>query len=228
MWSRSQDWSDTTIHQGMPKTREAGRGKGQILSETFYRKGVPIGTLILDFQLPLLWENNFCCCKLMWTLSCGVCLFWMQPTNSHGSNEVLWRKRDGTAILSRGEHLDPCLDRHLLLSNSIDQRRFSFIILRFALGDYFLQILTERMLLITSYRLTRKKCCKCKGMIRVVGLVTLCPWENQHRLQEVTLKICSKLLPLQLRVREFQQEQASNAGLVSQGKADPWVWLTVC
>ena len=35
--------------------------------------------------------------------------------------------------------------------------------LRFALGNYFLQITKERMLLITSYRLTRKKCCKCKG-----------------------------------------------------------------
>ena len=45
--------------------------------------------------------------------------------------------------------------------------------LRFALGNYFLQITKERMLLITSYRLTRKKFCKCKGMIRVIGLVTL-------------------------------------------------------
>ena len=34
--------------------------------------------------------------------------------------------------------------------------------LRFALGNYFLQIAKKRMLLITSYRLTRKKCCKCK------------------------------------------------------------------
>ena len=45
--------------------------------------------------------------------------------------------------------------------------------LRFALGNYFLQIAKERMLLITSYRLTRKKCCKCKGTVRVIGLVTL-------------------------------------------------------
>ena len=45
--------------------------------------------------------------------------------------------------------------------------------LRFALGNYFLQITKERMLLITSYRLTRKKCCKCNGMVRVIGLVTL-------------------------------------------------------
>ena len=116
------------------------------------------------------------------------------------------------------------------LSNSIHPRRFSFIMLRFALDDYFLQMTKERMLLITYYRLARKKCCKCKGMIRVIGLVTLCPWENQHRLQEVTLKICSKHLLLQLRVRESQQEQAPkqpryNAGLVSHGKASPWVWL---
>ena len=45
--------------------------------------------------------------------------------------------------------------------------------LRFALGDYFLQITKERMLLIISYRLARKKCWKCKGMVRVIGLVTL-------------------------------------------------------
>ena len=83
--------------------------------------------------------------------------------------------------------------------------------------DYFLQI-------------NKEKCCKCKGMIRVIGLITLCPWENQHRLQEVTLKICSKHLQLQFRVREFQQKQASkqpryNAGLVSHRKADLWIWL---
>ena len=45
--------------------------------------------------------------------------------------------------------------------------------LRFPLGDYFLQIAMERMLLTTSYRLTRKNCCKCKGMISVIGLVIL-------------------------------------------------------
>ena len=35
--------------------------------------------------------------------------------------------------------------------------------LGFTSGDYLLQIAKERMLLITSYRLTKKKCCKCKG-----------------------------------------------------------------
>ena len=30
------------------------------------------------------------------------------------TTKVLWRKRDGAATLSRGEHLDPCLDRLLL------------------------------------------------------------------------------------------------------------------
>ena len=46
--------------------------------------------------------------------------------------------------------------------------------LRFALGEYSLKITKERMLLITSYRLVRKKCCKYKETIRVIGLVTLC------------------------------------------------------
>ena len=32
------------------------------------------------------------------------------------TTEMLWRKREGTATLSRGVHLDPCLDRLLLLS----------------------------------------------------------------------------------------------------------------
>ena len=45
--------------------------------------------------------------------------------------------------------------------------------LKFALGNYFSQITKERMFLITSYRLTRKNCCKCKRTIRVIGLVTL-------------------------------------------------------
>ena len=33
----------------------------------------------------------------------------------HTDYRVLWRKREGTATLSRGEHLDPCFDRLLLL-----------------------------------------------------------------------------------------------------------------
>ena len=33
----------------------------------------------------------------------------------HTDYRVLWRKRNGTATLSRGEHQDPCLDRLLLL-----------------------------------------------------------------------------------------------------------------
>ena len=82
-------------------------------------------------------------------------------------------KKDGVVTLSRGEHLNPCLDRLLSLSNFIHQRRFSFIMLSFALDNYFLQIGKQRMLLITSYRLTRKECCICKGTIRVIGLVTL-------------------------------------------------------
>ena len=106
--------------------------------------------------------------------------------------------------LSQGESAStPALTGFYWLSNSIHQRRFSFIMLRSALGNYFLQITKERMLLITSYILTRKKCCKCKGTVRVIDLVTLCLWENSHRLQEVTLKIYSKHLLLQLRVREF-------------------------
>ena len=80
----------------------------------------------------------------------------------HTDYRVLWRKRDGRATLSRGECPTLALTGFYWLF-FIHQRRFSFIMLRFALGNYFLQIAKERMLLITSYRLTRKKCCKCKG-----------------------------------------------------------------
>ena len=125
------------------------------------------------------------------------------PVEKKGRHRLALRER-APWPLSQGESTSTLgLTGFYWLSNSIHQRRFPFIMLRFALGDYFLQITKERMLLITSYRLTRKKCCKCKGIIRVIGLVTLHPWENQHRLQEVTLKICSKHLLLQLRVREF-------------------------
>ena len=132
------------------------------------------------------WEQDFSkgtflyllSAKLMRTLASGVHSVVDATNKLTWITEVLWRKRDNTATLWEREHPNPYLDRLLLLSNSIHQRRFSFIMLRFALGDYFLQRTKERMLVITSYRLTRKKCCKCKGTIRVIGLVTFCPWEN--------------------------------------------------
>ena len=100
---------------------------------------------------------------------------------------ALWMRRDkfaqtakscgekGTARpLSQKEcTLTLALTGFYWLSNSVHQRRSSFIILRFALDNYFLRVATERMLLITAYRFTRKKCCKCKGTIRVIGLVIL-------------------------------------------------------
>ena len=54
--------------------------------------------------------------------------------------------------LSQGESAStPALTGFYWLSNSIHQRRFSFIMLRSALGNYFLQITKERMLLITFF-----------------------------------------------------------------------------
>ena len=83
--------------------------------------------------------------------------------------------------------------------------------------NYFLQINKEKML-------------PMQGNIGVISLVTFQSLGELAQLQKVILKICSKHLLLQLRVREFQQEQASkqpryNAGLVSHRKANPWVWL---
>ena len=114
-----------------------------------------------------------CSCPLgaqvMQTLARSDCGLVDEMRQIHTDYRVLWRKRDGTTTLSRGERLGApqppsqeestltlALAGFYLLSNSIHQRRFSFIIFRFALGNYFLQIARERMLLITSYRLIRK------------------------------------------------------------------------
>ena len=109
----------------------------------------------------------------MWTLARSIHGVVDETKQIHTDYESCGER--GTAWpLSQGERATTlALTDFYWLSDSIHQRRFSLIILRFALGDYFLQITKERMLLITSYRLTRKKRCKCKGVIRVIGLVTL-------------------------------------------------------
>ena len=70
---------------------------------------------------------------------------------------VLWRKRDCTTTLSRGEHPDPCLDRLLLLFWHITLR---MVLIYYAQVLRWLQKTKERMLLIIS---KRKGICKCKG-----------------------------------------------------------------
>ena len=73
-------------------------------------------------------------------------------------SRALWRKRDSTATVSRGERPDPCLDKLLLL--------FWHITLRMVLIYYApvcfrgLQKTKEKMLLITS---KRKDIYKWKG-----------------------------------------------------------------
>ena len=65
----------------------------------------------------------------------------------HMDNRVLWRERDSTVTISRGEHLDPCLDRLLLLSGHITLR---MILIYYAQVRFRqLQKTKERMLLIT-------------------------------------------------------------------------------
>ena len=51
----------------------------------------------------------------MQTPACSVSNVVAETTQIHVVYQVLWRKRDSTATLSRGEHLDPYLDRLLLL-----------------------------------------------------------------------------------------------------------------
>ena len=96
----------------------------------------------------------------------------MEEKGWHGHSLKGRAPRGASATLSRRVPT-LALTGFYWLSNILHQRRFSFVILRFALGNYFSQIAKERMLLITSYRLTRKRCCKCKGTIRVIGQVTL-------------------------------------------------------
>ena len=52
---------------------------------------------------------------LMQSPTCSVCGVVAEMRQIHMDYRVLWRKRDGTATLSRGELADPCLDRLLLL-----------------------------------------------------------------------------------------------------------------
>ena len=51
----------------------------------------------------------------MQTLACGVHDTVAETRQIHTDYRVLWRKKDCTAILSREEGPDPCLDRLLLL-----------------------------------------------------------------------------------------------------------------
>ena len=52
---------------------------------------------------------------VMRTLACSVHGVVAETRQIHTDYQVLWRQRDSTATLSRGEHPDPCLDRLLLL-----------------------------------------------------------------------------------------------------------------
>ena len=50
----------------------------------------------------------------MRTLASSVVLLVDEMNKFTWTVEVLWRKRGGMATISRGELLDPCLDRFLL------------------------------------------------------------------------------------------------------------------
>ena len=52
---------------------------------------------------------------LMWTLARSVRGVVAEMRQIHMDYQILWRKRDSAATLSRGERLNPCLDRLLLL-----------------------------------------------------------------------------------------------------------------
>ena len=79
--------------------------------------------------------------------------------------EVLWRKGMAQPLSERERTSTLASTGFYCFPVSLHQRRFSFIILRFTLSDYFLQI-------------TKKKCCKRRRTIKVINLVTFRPWDG--------------------------------------------------
>ena len=74
-------------------------------------------------------------------------MLWLRRDKFTWTTRVLWRKRDSIATLSRGEHLDPCLDLLLLLFWHIT---LSMILIYYAQVCFrWLKKTKERMLLIT-------------------------------------------------------------------------------
>ena len=96
----------------------------------------------------------------MWTPACNVHDVVAEMRQIYMDYRVLWRKRDGTATLSREESPDPCLDRLLLLFWVPDIEDGPHLLCTGCLGGYLLQKTKEKMLLITS---KRKEICECKG-----------------------------------------------------------------
>ena len=90
-------------------------------------------------------------------------LLWMRRDKFTWTTESCGEKGTVGPLSQEESALTLALTGFYWLSKSIHQKRFSFIILRFALGNYFLQIAKERMLLITSYRLTKKKTLQMQG-----------------------------------------------------------------
>ena len=81
----------------------------------------------------------------MRTLASSVCGVVGGTNKFTRTTEVLWRKREAWP-LSQGESASTlALTGFYWLSDSIHQKRFSFIMLKCALGVYFLQIAKERM-----------------------------------------------------------------------------------
>ena len=90
---------------------------------------------------------------------------------------ILWRKRDGRATLSRGEHLDPCLDRLLLLfwAHYIDESPHYLVLIYYAQVRFRWLHFTENKGENVANYFKEKKVCKSRG--KVVELVTLPTWE---------------------------------------------------
>ena len=96
----------------------------------------------------------------MQSLACSARDVMAEMRQIHTDYLVLWRKKDCTTTLSRGEHPTLALSGFYCFSGHIALRMVLIRMHRFALGGYLLQKTKERMLLITS---KRKDIYKCKG-----------------------------------------------------------------
>ena len=89
-----------------------------------------------------------CKCAICW---CGLwpavsAMLWMRRTNSHGLQKPVEKRDSMAALWVRERAPTPAWTGFYYFLGALHQRRFSFVMLRSALGDHFLQVTKKRML----------------------------------------------------------------------------------
>ena len=131
--------------------------------------------------LTLKWISDFQYLGLMWIPAHGIRVLWQQWTNSNGLQKscgekgMAWplskweRGREGQREPKRTWPLPGQV--FIAFLGTLHQGWSSFTMHKFTVGDYLLQTIKDRMLLITS----KEGCYRSRG--KVVELVTLHTWE---------------------------------------------------